>query len=165
MYYTWCTTQYTHLLWLKCGRFHSAVAEALALVTAFSKEISNESCREASKALVRTEEPFSIESLKELASKVWFEVYFAVSAKTSIKSRRDWENFNMVIDQKRYENYLSLLFLWDEMVLQLFILYCLQNSKCSFHCCIALIRKTLHFQRIPGNRQTHNCNPPPTRSG
>ncbi len=35
---------------VKCGRFHSAVAEALA--TAYSKESSNESCREASKALV-----------------------------------------------------------------------------------------------------------------
>ena len=33
-----------------CGRFHSAVAEAWA--TAYSKETSNESCREASKVLV-----------------------------------------------------------------------------------------------------------------
>ena len=35
---------------VKCGRFHSSVAEALA--TAYSKEISNEICREASKTLV-----------------------------------------------------------------------------------------------------------------
>ncbi len=35
---------------VKCGRFHSAVAEALS--TAYSKEISNEICREASKAIV-----------------------------------------------------------------------------------------------------------------
>ena len=35
---------------VKCGCFHSAVAEALA--TAYSKEISNEICREASKTLV-----------------------------------------------------------------------------------------------------------------
>ncbi len=66
------------------------------------------------------EDPFSIESLKESASKTWFEVYFAVSAKTSIKIRRDWENFNMANDQKHYKNYFSLLFLWNEMVLQLF---------------------------------------------
>ena len=32
----------------------------------------------------------------------------------SIKTRPDRDNFNMVIDQKRYENYFSLL----EMVLQ-----------------------------------------------
>ena len=34
---------------VKCGRFHSATE---ALVTAYSKEFSNESCREASKTLV-----------------------------------------------------------------------------------------------------------------
>ncbi len=36
------------------------------------------------------------------------------------QTRHDWENFNMAIDQKRYENIFSLLFLWNEMVLQLF---------------------------------------------
>ncbi len=43
--------QYTHHV--KRGRFHQA-AEALDqhLVTAYPKEISNESCREASKTLV-----------------------------------------------------------------------------------------------------------------
>ena len=46
--------------------------------------------------------------------------YFAVSAKTSIKTRRDWDNFNMAIDQKRFVNVFSLVFLWNEMVLQLF---------------------------------------------
>ena len=34
---------------VKCGRFHQA---AEALVTAYLKEISNESCREASQTLV-----------------------------------------------------------------------------------------------------------------
>ncbi len=48
---------------VKCGRFHQALA------TAYSKIISNESCREASKTLVMMN-PVSIESLKELASKV-----------------------------------------------------------------------------------------------
>ena len=34
---------------VKCGHFHSATK---ALVTAYSKEISNERCREASKTLI-----------------------------------------------------------------------------------------------------------------
>ncbi len=53
----------------------------------------------------RNEEPFSNESLKEPANKVWFEVYFAASAKTSIKIRcdRDWENFNIAIDEKGWK--------------------------------------------------------------
>ena len=42
--YATCTTHH-----VKRGRFHQA---AEALVTAYSKEISNESCREASKTLV-----------------------------------------------------------------------------------------------------------------
>ncbi len=45
MYYT---VHYTSSSFVKCGHYHSAFAEALA--TAYSKEISNESCREASKA-------------------------------------------------------------------------------------------------------------------
>ena len=44
MYYT-----HHHHHHVKCWRFHSA---AEALVTAYSKEISNESCREASKTIV-----------------------------------------------------------------------------------------------------------------
>ncbi len=47
--YATCTTHH-----VKCGRFHQA-AEALA--TAYSKEISNESCREASKTLVMMNHP------------------------------------------------------------------------------------------------------------
>ncbi len=47
---------------VKRGRFHQA---AEALVTAYSKEISNASIKNAC-----YDEPFSIESLKESASKV-----------------------------------------------------------------------------------------------
>ncbi len=55
--YATCTTHH-----VKRERFH----QAEALATANPKEISNESCREASKY----DEPSSIESLKESASKV-----------------------------------------------------------------------------------------------
>ena len=45
------STTCTHIIIIhvKCERFHSA---AEALVTAYLKEISNESCREASKTLI-----------------------------------------------------------------------------------------------------------------
>ncbi len=54
---------------VKCGRFHSATE---ALVTAYSKEISNKVAEKHKNT--RYEEPFSIESLKESASKVWLDV-------------------------------------------------------------------------------------------
>ena len=58
---------YHHISHVKRGRFHQA---AEALVAAYSKEISNESQLQRSLKNTRYDEPFSIESLKESASKV-----------------------------------------------------------------------------------------------
>ncbi len=96
----------------------------------------------------RYDEPFSIESLKESASKVWIEVYFAVW--------RDWDNFNMVIDQKRYVNVFSLPFLWNKNDFTTIHTYNLQNSKCSFYFRIASYEKCCICRDYLGtDRQTH----------
>ncbi len=98
---------------------------------------------------IRYEEPFSIESLKESTSKVWFEVYFEVSAKTSIKTRRDWEN--------TLRKLLLTAFSLKLNGFETTHTYYLQNSKYSFHCCIASYEKRCMFREYltSVNRHTH----------
>ncbi len=69
---------------VKRGRFHQA---AEALVTAYSKEISNESCREASKTLVMMNHS-ALKASKNRPAK--FGPKFILKCQhTSIKTRRD----------------------------------------------------------------------------
>ncbi len=110
-YLCYCTNH------VKCGHFHFGLA--------YSKEISNESWEK--------HQNIRYESLKESASKIWSEVYFAVSAKTSIKLG---VTESISIDQKRFENYFHSFFSVTKWFCNYSHIY-LQNSKYSFHCCIA----------------------------
>ncbi len=86
--------------------------------TAYLKKIFNETCREALKTLDMKNHSV-LRALKNRQAKFGSKWFCSVS-KNINQTRRDWDNFNMAIDQKWFVNVFSLVFLWNEMVLQLF---------------------------------------------
>ncbi len=91
------------------------------------------------------EEPSSIESLKDSASKVWFEVFCSVNIwiKTSIKNR-----LTEIQDGEWYQNATKRLPTAVSLKLDGFTripTYILKISKCSFHCCIVSYEKCCSF--------------------